>query len=36
MPGNVKPHPGWFDYFLPQWLAANPRPAAFIPIDCDL
>jgi len=36
VPGNVMLHPGWFDETLPRWLAANPGPAAFIHVDCDL
>lgn len=36
VPANVKLHRGWFDESLPQWLAANPGPAAFIHVDCDV
>lgn len=36
VPGNVTLHPGWFDQTLPAFLAANPGPAAFIHVDCDI
>lgn len=36
VPDNVRLHRGWFDETLPNWLAANPGPVAFIHVDCDL
>ncbi len=36
MPPNAMLHPGWFDQTLPPFLAANPGPAAFIHVDCDI
>lgn len=36
VPANVTLHKGWFDTSLPQWLAANPGPVAFIHNDSDL
>jgi Methyltransferase domain len=36
MPGNVQLHRGYFDASLPQWLADNPGPVAFVHVDCNL
>jgi predicted O-methyltransferase YrrM len=36
VPDNVRLHPGWFDATLPQWLASNAGPVAFIHVDCDI
>ncbi|HTQ71109.1 MAG TPA: class I SAM-dependent methyltransferase [Acidocella sp.] len=36
VPPNAVLHPGWFDQTLPPFLAANPGPAAFIHVDCDI
>jgi hypothetical protein len=36
VPGNVQLHRGYFDASLPQWLAANPGPVAFVHVDCNL
>jgi hypothetical protein len=36
VPSNVRLHKGWFDKSLPEWLAVNPGPAAFIHNDSDL
>jgi len=33
---NVQLHKGWFNESLPPFLTANPGPAAFLHIDCDL
>ncbi|HEB78709.1 MAG TPA: tetratricopeptide repeat protein [Methylothermaceae bacterium] len=35
-PANTRLHRGWFQDSLPPFLEANPGPAAFINIDCDL
>lgn len=36
VPDNVRLHRGWFDQTLPQWLATNAGPVAFLHVDCDL
>jgi len=36
VPANVTLHPGWFNETLPGFVAANPGPAAFIHVDCDI
>jgi len=36
VPANVTLHPGWFNETLPGFIAANPGPAAFIHVDCDI
>jgi len=36
VPRNVVLHKGMFSDTLPAWLEANPGPAAFIHVDCDL
>lgn len=36
VPGNVVLHRGYFNASLPQWLADNPGPVAFVHIDCNL
>lgn len=36
VPANVQLHKGWFDQTLPGFLAANPGPASFVNIDCDV
>lgn len=36
VPGNVRLHRGYFEDSLPNWLADNSGPAAFIHLDCDL
>ncbi|MBV9636169.1 MAG: class I SAM-dependent methyltransferase [Methylobacteriaceae bacterium] len=36
VPRNVTLHAGWFDKTLPDFVAANPGPVAFLHIDCDL
>jgi hypothetical protein len=36
VPANVRLHQGYFDTSLPQWLAENPGPVAFIHVDCNL
>jgi hypothetical protein len=36
VPGNVQLHRGYFDASLPQWLADNPGPVAFVHVDCNL
>jgi hypothetical protein len=36
VPANVLLHKGWFDQVLPGFLSANPGPAAFVHVDCDL
>jgi hypothetical protein len=36
VPGNARLHVGWFDKTLPEFLAANPGPAALIHVDCDI
>jgi hypothetical protein len=36
VPANATLHPGWFNETLPSFLAANPGPAAFVHVDCDI
>jgi hypothetical protein len=36
VPKNVLLHRGYFDASLPQWLADNPGPVAFVHVDCNL
>ncbi|MGO9818623.1 MAG: class I SAM-dependent methyltransferase [Acidocella sp.] len=36
VPANATLHPGWFNETLPGFIAANPGPAAFIHVDCDI
>jgi hypothetical protein len=36
VPANVTLHKGWFDQTLPGFLAANPGPASFVNVDCDV
>jgi len=36
VPANATLHPGWFNETLPGFVAANPGPAAFIHVDCDI
>ena len=36
VPANVTLHPGWFNETLPGFVSANPGPAAFIHVDCDI
>jgi hypothetical protein len=36
VPDNVALHRGYFNESLPQWLADNPGPVAFVHIDCNL
>lgn len=36
VPANVRLHKGLFDATLPAFLAAEPGPAAFVHVDCDL
>jgi hypothetical protein len=36
VPANVQLHRGYFDASLPQWLADNPGPVAFVHVDCNL
>ena len=36
VPDNARLHRGFFNASLPQWLADNPGPIAFVHIDCDL
>lgn len=36
VPSNVILYKGWFEQTLPEWLANNTGPVAFIHIDCDL
>lgn len=33
---NVRLHVGWFDQTLPEFVAANSEPVAFLHVDCDL
>jgi hypothetical protein len=33
---NVILHKGWFDETLPDFVAENPGPVAFLHVDCDL
>ncbi|MGB8274725.1 MAG: class I SAM-dependent methyltransferase [Alphaproteobacteria bacterium] len=36
VPPNVTLHAGWFSETLPNFLAENPEPAAFVHVDCDI
>lgn len=36
VPPNVRLHKGWFADVLPQWIAQNAGPIAFVHVDCDL
>jgi len=36
VPANVRLHVGWFNETLPAFLAAEPAPAAFVHVDCDI
>jgi hypothetical protein len=36
VPANVQLHRGYFDASVPQWLADNPGPVAFVHVDCNL
>ncbi len=36
VPSNVRLYRGHFEATLPDWVAANPGPVAFMHVDCDL